>query len=345
MIASALVDWYVAARRDLPWRRNPEPWRVLVAETMLQQTRVAVVAPRYEAFLSRFPDPAALAAADEDEVLALWSGLGYYRRARNLHAAARRIVEVHDGSVPGDREGLLGLPGVGEYTAGAVLSIAFGLPEPIVDGNVERVLSRVHLVRGSVKRGAAKKRIRALARETVEAAPPDLVNQAMMELGALVCLPRGPKCGECPLHDLCAAREAGVAEELPEKPAPRATEEVRLAVALVRRDGAVLLVRTPEGRLLAGTWAPPFTPLAAKGEAESALRRSAKRDHGLVLSVGAAIGTFRHTITHHRITARCHTAEIDGEPDGERARFVATEELGSYGLSSLARKSLSFHIR
>jgi A/G-specific adenine glycosylase len=328
----ALLSWYRVNRRDLPFRRDPTPWRVLVSETMLQQTRVSVVSPRFEPFVARFPDPAALAAAPEEAVLAEWSGLGYYRRARSLRAAAAAMVRDHRGEVPDDRAALLALPGVGAYTAGAVLSIAFGRAEPILDGNVERVLSRLFLVRGDPKRGATRRRLEGLAREAVSAGPPAEVNQALMEIGALVCLPGTPRCGDCPLSGACAARKAGVERELPELPPRRAPVDVRLSVALARRGERVLLFRAPEGALLAGTWAPPFAEVA-----DGATPVEALADLGLPLRIGAPLGTVRHAITHRRIEAVCHRATLLPGPLPPAAILAPP---ASVPLSSLARKLL-----
>jgi A/G-specific adenine glycosylase len=311
---------------------------------MLQQTRVAAVLPRYEAFLSRYPDPASLARADEEEVLASWSGLGYYGRARRLHAAARAIVDGHDGEVPSEVEGLRALPGVGAYTAGAVLSIAFGRPEPVVDGNVERVLSRALLIEGNVKRGEARKRLWECARGLVREGPPDRVNQALMELGALVCLPGSPRCSDCPIEDRCAARARGIEERLPELPEKRKPVSVTLSLGLARRGAEVLLARAPEGGFLAGTWGPPFTTVEDGADPASALARADAVHHGLDLDVGRLLGTVRHAITHHRITARCHLVQSGRDPDGERARWVDEADLDSYCLSSLAAKSLRLQL-
>ncbi len=335
----SLLRWFAAARRRLPWREHASPWRTLVSELMLQQTRVAVVAPRFESFLLRFPDPAAMAAATEDEVLALWSGLGYYRRARYLHAAAREITARHGGSVPDDRAALRALPGIGEYTAGAVLSIAFGQPEPVVDGNVERVFARRFGIEGNVKRGPARKRIRELAREAVQAGPPGQVNQALMELGALVCTPTGPKCIECPIASDCRALAGGNPEALPTLPPRKETVAVTLAVALAVRDGSVLLVRHPEGGFLAGTWGPPFVNLEGGEHHGEALARSA-REQGYHLTAGKLVGTFKHQITHHRIAGRCFAAEIGEKLPAPDARLVPWADLATVGLSSFARKAL-----
>lgn len=339
-VVSRLLAWFAGHERDLPWRRAPEPWRVLVAETMLQQTRIATVVPRYEAFLARFPDPAAMADAAEDDVLALWSGLGYYRRARNLHAAAREILARHGGRVPDDPKALKALPGVGDYTAGAVLSIAFGRPEPIVDGNVERILTRIFLLRGSVKRGETKKRLWAVAREMVAAGPPARVNQAMMELGALICLPRSPRCPECPVAGACRARAAGVAEELPELPPKREPVDVPLAVAVAATPEGVLLVRTPAGGFLAGTWAPPFARVENGAAPARAVEAAAYREHGIELRAGRSLGTVTHGITHHRIAAEVFAATLAAPPAGPDAALVPPARYRDYGLSSLARKAL-----
>ncbi len=335
----ALLDWFPSARRDLPWREVCSPWRTLVSELMLQQTRVAVVTPRFESFLERFPDPATMARKPEAEVLAQWSGLGYYRRARNLHAAAKMIVARHGGEVPDERTALCALPGIGEYTAGAILSIAFGKPEPVVDGNVERVIARRFCIVENVKRGAARKRVRELARAAVEAGPPGEVNQALMELGALVCTPKSPKCGDCPLAADCRARADGTQETLPALPARKAPEAVTLAVALAGRDGRVLLVRHPEGGLLCGTWGPPFATVLPGEDGRGVVERSA-RNRGLRIAVGELIGTVRHQITHRKITANCFAAEIEGDlPSGE-ARLLPPGEFDTVGLSSLAAKAL-----
>jgi len=336
-LVADLLQWFAENARDLPWRRDPSPWRVLVAEAMLQQTRIATVLPRYETFLSRFPDPEAMVEAGEDEVLALWSGLGYYRRARNLFAAATAIVADHDGRVPGDRGSVRGLPGVGDYTAGAILSVAFGIAEPLVDGNVERVLSRVFLIAGNVKRGAAKKRIRELAADLVGRGPPDQWNQALMELGALVCLPRSPRCDGCPVAVHCGALAADRTETLPEMPPKREVLAVRMAIGLVTGTRGTLFVRAPEGGFLAGTWMPPFAVVLDGEGLEAALRRAA-REQGTLLTPGRRLGTVRHTITHHRITATVF--EATGDADSEDARWIPEDRRSHFGISSLAAKSL-----
>ncbi len=215
-----LLDWYDASKRELPWRATADAYRVWVSEIMLQQTQVATVLPYYERFLAAFPTVSRLAEAPLDEVLRLWSGLGYYRRARSLHAAARVVVERHGGSFPSALEAALALPGVGRYTAGAVLSIAYGLRLPAVDANAERVLSRVFVIEGDTRVGPAKRDLHAIAAKTAPADRPGDHNQALMELGARLCTPRRPQCTECPLADLCQARASGMEERFP-APRPR----------------------------------------------------------------------------------------------------------------------------
>ncbi|MBC7172514.1 MAG: A/G-specific adenine glycosylase, partial [Polyangiaceae bacterium] len=208
-IRSALLEWFDRAQRDLPWRRTLDPYAIWVSEVMLQQTRVETVIPYYERFLTRFPTPAALAEAEEDAVLAAWSGLGYYRRARMLHAGAREVVATYGGAVPEAREARLALPGVGRYTAGAIGSIAFGKPEPIVDGNVARVLSRVRFIETPPGRADTERRLWDEAERLVYGERPGALNQALMELGATVCTPSSPRCTECPIARACAARSKG----------------------------------------------------------------------------------------------------------------------------------------
>jgi len=251
-IRQALLDHYDRERRALPWRGESDPYRVLVSEVMLQQTRVQTVLSYYDGWLERFPDVHALADADTDDVLKAWEGLGYYRRARNLHRAARLIRELPDGEFPDTYAGLRALPGVGEYTAGAVASIAFGEAVPAVDGNVRRVLSRLF--------DEAKPRatwLRNKATELLDPERPGDWNQALMELGATLCSPRSPRCGACPVADWCAAYGAGTQEDRPVASAKAKTREVRIVLAVLEADGHVMLERRPSEGLLAGMWSFP----------------------------------------------------------------------------------------
>jgi len=317
---------------------------VLVSEVMLQQTRVEAVAPRFEAFLRRWPTPAALAAAREEDVVAAWSGLGYYRRARLLHAAARALVERHGGRFPRDAAALRELPGVGEYTAGAVGSLALGLPLPLVDGNVARVLSRLFAVRGDPRSGAAARRIRELAAALVPARGAGAWNEALMELGALVCVPATPHCAACPLAGECRALAAGLEERLPELPARKAARPVRLAAALVVDDaGRTLLLRRPDGGLLGGTFELPHAEVGEGSDPAAALQGALRATLGGRWEVGERRATVRHAILDRRITLDA----FDARPAGpRRARpvgsvYAAAGDLPSLPLSSLVTKTLA----
>lgn len=339
-----LATWFRKARRNLPWRREPrDPWAVLVSEVMLQQTRVEVVAPRFEAFLRRWPTPAAMAASPVDDVVAAWSGLGYYGRARRLHAAARAIVERHGGRFPGDEDALRALPGVGEYTAGAVGSLALGLPLPLVDGNVARVLARLFAVRGDPRKGEAARRLRDLAAALVPPRGAGAWNEGLMELGALVCVPGKPRCLLCPLSGECAARKAGLEERLPETPAPAKARKVRLAAALVRdRRGRTLLLRRPDGALLGGTWELPSAEVAEGGDPAAALSEVLAARLGGRWEVGALRTRVRHSILDRRITLEAFDARPLGRaPRRPGGSLLASEaDLPALPLSSLVTKTL-----
>ena len=255
MLPERLLAWYDGSRRILPWRENPEPYRVWVSEIMLQQTRVEAVKPYYERFLTALPTISDLAQAPEPQLMKLWEGLGYYSRVRNLQKAAKVVCEQYGGELPDTSAQLSKLPGIGAYTAGAIASIAFGEACPAVDGNVLRVFSRVLEREWDIRSAAVKKQVTALDADIIPTDRPGDFNQALMELGAMVCLPNGqPKCEECPLRALCLSREHGRQEEIPVKASkkPRPAEE--RAVYLLFRDGKVALHRRPSDGLLAGMW-------------------------------------------------------------------------------------------
>ncbi len=269
----ALVGWYRRSARDLAFRQTQDPWRILVAEVVLQQTRVEQGAKRLSRFLDRYPTPAALASASEDDVLREWEGLGYYRRATNLWRAARAIVEEHGGKVPPSVRALEALPGVGPYTAGAVASIAFGQPVPAVDGNAARVLSRLFMVDDTLGTAAADRRLREHARSLHGSADPGVINQALMELGSLVCTPQDALCGECPVSRWCQARAAGEVDSYPVRPERAPVPEVEVAFAVVEWEGRVLAVRRKQGALLSGLWSLPGGDIEAAETFEAAARR------------------------------------------------------------------------
>jgi A/G-specific adenine glycosylase len=301
-IRRALVAWFARGHRDMPWRRTRDPYAVWVSENMLQQTRVETVTPYFTRWMARFPTVHALAEAPLDDVLSHWAGLGYYARARNLHTAARDVVVEYGGTFPATAEKLRALRGVGEYTAGAVASIAFGEAAPIVDGNVVRVLARVDALAGAADDSALKKRVWQRAGELVRAdggARAGDFNQAMMELGATVCTPTSPGCARCPLVSKCRAHAADTVDKYPApktKKPPRVVDAVAL---LVERDDKLLLVRRPPTGLWGGLWEPPWQPMATTDAAAAA--RVAKACTGLSLSNIQSLGSFDHVLTHRHM--------------------------------------------
>src|SRR6267378_4622435 len=285
-LRSRLLVWYDANRRDLPWRRTRDPYRILVAEYLLQRTRIASGTPYYERFLARFPTVQDLAAASLDDVLAVWEGLGFYGRARRLHAAAQAIVAEHGGKVPSSFESLAALPGIGPYTAGAVASIAFGLAVPAVDGNVVRVLARLFRIREDVTSVVIRRRMIELAATLVSPDAPGSFNQAMMELGAMICTPTTPACDRCPLEDQCLARAAGEEHEIPISANRKPAHVVPVAFALIEAKGRVLLVRRELGTLLGGLWALPGGEVPSRASERTSLPSLVKEQAGTGIKVG-----------------------------------------------------------
>ena len=255
-----LLHWFAGARRSLPFRQEPTPYHIWVSEIMLQQTRVSAVLPYYTRFITALPDIASLAACGEDELHKLWEGLGYYSRVRNMQKAAQAVVRQYGGCLPADYKALLALPGIGPYTAGAIASLAFGLPEVAVDGNVLRVFSRLLADEGDITRPEVKARLTEAVRAWQPPGAPGPYNEAIMELGALVCLPGAPRCGECPLRDLCKAYERGIAATLPNKAPQKPRKTEQYTVLVVNSGDRVLLVRRPQKGLLAGLWQPLLLP-------------------------------------------------------------------------------------
>lgn len=306
---------------------------------MLQQTTVKSALPYYEAFLARFEGIDALAQAREEDVLAVWSGLGYYHRARNLHRGAKHIVERHGGAFPRTLESALDVPGVGRYTASAVLSIAFDMPLAVVDGNVRRVLARLRGLRGPKWRSDAG--YYRLAEELLDRAAPGDWNQAVMELGATVCTPRDPSCATCPLRTACRARALGIQERLPEAKPRRQPVDVTVAAAIVESEGRVLLVRRPAGRLMGGMWEVPQTSLESRGLPD--LIRDVEQRHGLQIVPDELKIKARHAITFRRIRVEAYRARLVGAlpDDPGRYRWAAPDELASLPMSSMTRKILS----
>jgi A/G-specific adenine glycosylase len=309
-VRAAILRWYLANRRDLPWRRSRDPYAIWVSEIMLQQTRVETVRPYYERFLDRFPTVESLARSRESAVLAAWSGLGYYRRARNLRAAASLVVREHGGRLPADVDALRSLPGVGEYTAAAIASVAFDQRTAAVDGNVIRVIARIEGLRGARDDAALKRAVSERAAALVRGPRPGDWTQALMELGALVCLPRDPRCEICPAASACAARASGIAGRIPGAARVKAPRTGRRVLLVARSRGRVLLV--PDGADKGAAWTLPEAPVAARGGAGRAARATARR-HGLPAdAVRGPLAEFRHRTFSHDLIFEIWEADGKG---------------------------------
>lgn len=335
-----LPAWYRHHARPMPWRGTRDPYRIWVSEAMLQQTQVATATPYYRRFLARFPTLESLAAAPPARVLEAWAGLGYYRRARHLHEAARTVVREHGGRVPDSAEAFGALPGVGRYTTAAVLSIAFDRPLAVLDGNVARVLARLAARPWSVRDPAGARHLWDLAQSLVPMRRPGDWNQAVMELGATVCLPRAPRCGACPVAAACRARAAGRPGAFPPAAPRRPPERVRRAIALVSRGGRWLVARR-DGSLLDGLWEPPGADLAGgAGAADAAAAlRAALRALGLTARLEPHGAVLRHVITHRRIEAEVWRGRVTGRARAA-ARWVDPARPG-VPLSALGRRALA----
>jgi A/G-specific adenine glycosylase len=333
-IAPPLLAWFDVHGRDLPWRGLTDLYAVWVSEIILQQTRVETGLRYFAPFLERFPTVRALAEADEAEVLAAWSGLGFYRRARNLHAGARRVVEDHGGEVPSDPKALGALPGVGRYTVGAILSSALDQRLPILDGNVIRVLSRLFLVEGAPDRSAVNKELWALAEATLPARRPGDFNQALMDLGATVCTPTSPRCEGCPLVDACGARAEGRVDELPfPKRKSKVVSEERVAVLALDPNGRFLVRQRPAKGLLASLWELPSVEADGDAAPDAA--------DELIDEVGgsgrAACGTVEHRFSHRHWTVRVYRTSVAKAADG---RWVTEEDLKDMGVPTASMKAI-----
>jgi len=318
-----LLAWYRVHRRDLPWRRTSDPYAIWVAEVLLQQTQVPTAIPYYERLLARFPTVEALAKARRQDVLKVWQGLGYYRRATNLHEAARRIVRDHAGRVPDAPAAFADLPGVGRYTCGAVQSIAFGHRLAAVDGNAARVLARWFGVTRPITRTAVMKDLWRLAENLVPANAPGRWNQAVMELGSRVCVPRSPACPACPVRTLCEAARRGFQHRLPVKAHRKHLPHIEVGAGIVWRRGKVLMCRRPEGKMLAGLWEFPGGKVLPGETIPECIRRELKEECDLEVEVGDHLIDVTHTYSHLKVTLRCYHCRA---PRG-RAKPLASDEV------------------
>jgi A/G-specific adenine glycosylase len=346
-----LLDWFRAFQRDLPWRHTNDPYRIWLSEIMLQQTRVAAVIPYYQRFLERFPDIQTLAAAPQEEVLRLWSGLGYYSRARNLQKAAQQIVSKHDEQFPKEPDQVLDLPGIGNYTAAAILSIAHGQKFAVLDGNVARVLARLSAVRGDLRASRRWQELQENADKYLDPESPGDWNQAMMELGATLCTPKSPQCLLCPVMQFCEGRKLGIAESLPEKRKKRATVEVTLAVAVFTdKTGNTFLLPPPSiakeqvfadhvPTLVSRMW--HFPAVSVTGDPAAKLLVYLRK-----LVRGASNGNLRltkagklhHAVTYRKITLLPFHVDVKKLPHVPGAKQIPLASVSSLPVSNLTRK-------
>lgn len=328
----SVLAWYDQGHRDLPWRRTRDPYRIWISEIMLQQTRAETVVSYYERFLARYPDVEALASCDEEELLKYWEGLGYYSRARSLHKAAKIIVRDYGGKLPRDVESLRALPGVGDYTAGAIASIAYGLAAAAVDGNVERVICRYDAVTDEVGSPAVRRKIAARAQELVPRDRPGAFANAMMEMGAVMCTPRNPACLICPVRESCRGYAQGIAAQLPRKPKKKAQRVEERAVMLAFCEGRVLIVKRKE-KLLGGLYVFPDAP----GESGPAGLCAAMKALGVDTAYDARLAHARHVFTHIIWEMEIHALAADCCAPVEGGMWVTADELAALPLPTAVK--------
>jgi A/G-specific adenine glycosylase len=341
-VRKRLLAWYGRNARDLPWRHTSDPYAIWVSEIMLQQTQVASVLRYYPRFLARFPTVAALAAAREHDVLRLWEGLGYYRRARQMHAAAKLIVAEHQGHFPREMEVVRRLPGIGRYTAGAILSIAFDQRQPILEANTIRLLSRLLAYRGDTAGLTGRKVLWRAAEDLLPTRGSSRFNQALMELGSLLCTPRDPRCEQCPLATLCPTQRAGLHDRIPRPRRQVVVEDVHEAAVIVVDRGRVLLRRCSDGERWAGLW---DFPRFVVGKGRTEIADGVRRLTAVEIARPRQIATLRHGVTRFRITLDCYLAEragaaANGRCPGDKSdlRWLKPDAIVNYPLSTTGRK-------
>ena len=342
-ITAALMAWYGVHRRELPWRNTKDPYRIWVAEIMLQQTRVATAIRYYERFLARFPTLSALASAELDEVMAIWQGLGYYSRARNLHATARIVQREHNGVIPATHAELLRLPGIGEYTAGALLSMAFGQDAVAIDSNVTRILCRVFNYSGNPSSAAGRHVLRAHAEALKPSGEAGAFSQALMDLGSAVCVARSPRSDICPIAAYCEAHALGIERERPIPRPRRSVPHRSLAAAFVEADKRLLIVRLRPKGLLGGLWEIPNGPVAPDEAPDEAVARHLW-SLGAESQVSESVGLVQHEYSHLRVTVhvyRCHIrGELEAKAPWNAINWLSVSELSAYGLTGVSTRAI-----
>jgi len=333
-IQTSLLDWFKHNQRPLPWREYYEPYHVWVSEIMLQQTQVKTALPYFDRWIKTLPTIKAVAEAPEDQILKLWEGLGYYSRARNLQKAAKHIVKNHGGEFPSDHEAILALPGVGRYTAGAICSIAFNQEQPLVDGNVIRVLSRLFFYTKNTRLPAAEKQMWAWAKEILPQGQARYFNQAMMELGALVCSPKSPDCEVCPLNKVCKAREKARVDDIPDRGPKKELKRMKVAVGVIKKAGKVFIQKRPAKGLMAGLWEFPGGKVE-KGETnQQALKREVAEEVGIQIKNIKLLKNIKHAYTSFKIDLHCYTADYASGKvvlgTADEGKWVSVEALSDY---------------
>lgn len=339
-----VINWFRREARDLPWRGNPDPYAVWVSEIALQQTRVDQGTPFIQRFLETFPTVEALANDDVDEVLKLWEGLGYYSRARNLHKAARVVVEKCGGQLPQTADEWRSLPGVGPYTAGAIASIAYDLPEPVLDGNVKRVFARLTDLEDSIDGSEATASLWDLARYLVDGKSPGDFNQGLMELGAQICTPRTPNCDACPVRIYCTAFERGTQASRPVRDIKRAVPHKEIVVAAICKNGRYLLGKRPPNGLLGGLWEFPGGKVEPGEDHEAALRREVREELGVEVEVGKLVASVKHAYSHFKVTLNVYRCTPCGGPPRPNShvelKWVAPKQFERYAFPKANHKFL-----
>nr|WP_309101624.1 A/G-specific adenine glycosylase [Fredinandcohnia onubensis] len=342
-----LIEWFEKEQRDLPWRQDQDPYKVWVSEIMLQQTRVDTVIPYFENFVSKFPTIEDLAEAKEEKVLKAWEGLGYYSRVRNLHAAVKEVAQEYDGKVPNTVEEISSLKGVGPYTTGAILSIAYGIPEPAVDGNVMRVLSRILSVWDDIAKPKTRQLFEDIVREIISKDNPSAFNQALMELGALICVPGKPACLLCPVREHCRAFAEGVQKELPVKSKKKAPTAVSMAaVVLINEDGKFLIHKRPEKGLLANLWEFPNneTILDVQSPKEQ-LGAFLTNEYQVKAKIGQAFTTIQHVFSHLIWNITVFEGKIEGTiNETDNLKLVSLMEMEEYTFPVSHQKILKSYL-
>lgn len=345
VLARKLIRWFEANARDLPWRRRRTPYRVWLSEMMLQQTQVDTVIPYFNRFTARFPTVKALADAPLDEVLKLWEGLGYYARARNLHRAAQRVSRDLSGRFPKTVEGLMALPGVGRYSAGAIASLAFGVDAPVLDGNVIRVLCRLFAMDRDPREPQTRDELWSLAESLLPKGRAGQFNEGLMELGATVCTPRAPKCDVCPIALMCRARRRGIQDQLPVKHTRKATPHYDVTAAVIRKNGRVLIAQRPPDGMLGGLWEFPGGKREPGESLAECLRREIREELRLEIEVGEPIALVKHAYTHFRITLHAFECRVaSGRPKAVGVadfKWVRMSELDEYAFAATDRKIIA----